>query len=135
MVDLDADLQDTFDAEHGAGLAKLSWPRVIVLEHPLERHAEKGRDPITELRFRKPVARDLRTQDDPRLGDHGKMIVLIATLTGLRPETIGMLDWEDYGRATDEIEGFMVEAGLLPSAPPSSPDPSASSDSPSSGAP
>lgn len=76
-------------------------PQVVKLTDPVQAH---GRE-ITELTFRRPVAKDLRAFD--KGGEIAGMIELIASLTGLPVSTIESLSVQDFTACSEVVGGFL----------------------------
>lgn len=64
---------------------------------------------ITELKLRRPTAKDLRLADS--FGDRmvGMMIAMISALSGEEETTIERIDAEDFGELADLVEGFLPD--------------------------
>ncbi|PXW78989.1 tail assembly chaperone E/41/14-like protein [Blastomonas natatoria] len=64
---------------------------------------------ITELKLRRPAARDLRLVDSYGSQMVGMMIALIAALSGQEIEVIEKLDAEDFGDLSDVVSDFLPD--------------------------
>ena len=84
------------------------------LKHPITLRfrqsdgTERDED-VVELRFRRPIARDLRLVDSFGGRMVAMMIALIAALSGQTEETIERLDAEDFGDISDLVSDFLPD--------------------------
>lgn len=84
------------------------------LKHPvkLEFRQSDGSirdESITELKLRRPAAKDLRLVDSYGSQMVGMMIALIAALSGQDIEVIEKLDAEDFGDLSDVVGDFLPD--------------------------
>jgi hypothetical protein len=76
-------------------------PQILKLTEPVQAH---GRE-VTELTFRKPVAKDLRAFD--KGGEIAGTIEFVASLTGQPVSTIESLCVSDFQACGKVVEGFL----------------------------
>lgn len=89
----------------------MSEPKVIKLKEPIQ----FGSETITELRLRKPKAKDFRPMGEKRT--LGEILDLAGRLCGQPKAVIDELSVEDMWEVSKTIEGFMpagLEAGSEP---------------------
>ena len=84
------------------------------LKHPVTQQFRQSdgsiRDEsITELKLRRPSAKDLRLVDSYGGQMVGMMIALIAALSGQEIEVIEKLDAEDFGDLSDVVGDFLPD--------------------------
>lgn len=64
---------------------------------------------ITEIKLRRPTAKELRLADSFGERMVGMMIAMISALSGEEETTVERIDAEDFGELAELIEGFLPD--------------------------
>ena len=79
---------------------------IIKLKTPVKH----GEEEITELKFRKPIAKDLRNFNISDLNNFGKTIQISSILTGLPESIVASIDGGDLMKCHFVIDNFFLNS-------------------------
>lgn len=98
-------------------LERHSTYTTVQLASPILVHGEE----VSELRIRKPRARDLRTGEEGKADDDTRMQIIIARCADIPLVAVGLLELEDYAACGKALQGLGFTGKTAASEPEPSP--------------